>query len=549
MTNANWWRSAVIYQIYPRSFKDSSGNGSGDLQGILQKLDYIESLGVDALWVSPFFKSPMKDFGYDISDYRAIDPLFGTMADFDALLAAVHQRGMKLLIDQVWNHTSDAHEWFQESRRDRTNPKADWYVWADPKPDGSPPTNWQSAFGGSAWEWEPAREQYYLHNFLVSQADLNWYNPNVVEEIMAIAAFWLDKGVDGFRMDVANFFMHDRQLRDNPTRPDTIPRPAGASPSDPFFSQINLYNICQPETVDLLEPLRQHLDRYPGVTTLAEISSAEDTLLASSQYVGDDKLHMAYNSSLMTDEPLTQQRLYQLIERVEDLFGDNILCWTAGTHDFPRLKSRWQQSNQIAAFNQTAFDHMLIALLACLRGSCCIYQGDELGLAQAEIPHEKMQDPFGITGYPHILGRDGSRTPMPWQADRPHGGFTSAAAEPWLPVPDGHLASAVNKQDHDPSSLLNKYRQMVRWRKQQPALRQGSLELIETAPPILGFTRRCAEQSLLCVFNISAEAVRYDVSKFAPLIVDTETGFTTRRYEHLIEIPAYGVFLAHLEKA
>ncbi len=234
MTNTNWWRSAVIYQIYPRSFKDSSGNGSGDLQGILQKLDYVESLGVDALWVSPFFKSPMKDFGYDISDYRAIDPLFGTMADFDDLLAAVHQRGMKLLIDQVWNHTSDAHEWFQESRRDRTNPKADWYVWADPKPDGSPPTNWQSAFGGSAWQWEPAREQYYLHNFLVSQADLNWYNPALSKRFMAIASFWLDKGVDGFRMDVANFFMHDRQLRDNPERPATIPRPAGASPTTRF---------------------------------------------------------------------------------------------------------------------------------------------------------------------------------------------------------------------------------------------------------------------------------------------------------------------------
>lgn len=421
-------------------------------------------------------------------------------------------------------------------------------VWADPKPDGSPPTNWQSAFGGSAWEWEPAREQYYLHNFLVSQADLNWYNPDVVEEIMVIAAFWLDKGVDGFRMDVANFFMHDRQLRDNPERPDTISRPAGASPSDPFFSQINLYNICQPETIDLLKSLRQHLDRYPGVTTLAEISSAEDTLLASSQYVGDDKLHMAYNSSLMTDEPLTQQRLYQLIERVEDLFGDNILCWTAGTHDFPRLRSRWQQSNQIAAFNQTAFDHMLIALLACLRGSCCIYQGDELGLAQAEIPHEKMQDPFGITGYPHILGRDGSRTPMPWQADQPHGGFTSAAAEPWLPVPAGHLATAVDKQTDDDSSLLNKYRQMIGWRKRQPALRQGELTLLETAPPILGFTRQCAEQSLLCLFNISAEVAKHDVSKFDPFVVDADTGFTARCHENLIEIPAYGVFLAHLEK-
>ena len=293
--------------------------------------------------------------------------------------------------------------------------------------------------------------------------------------------------------------MYDRELRDNPQRPATIPRPDGASAKDPFFDYINLYNICQPETLDTLTQIRAHLNRYPGVTTLAEISSAEDTLLASSQYVSDERLHMAYNSSLMTDEPLTQQRLSQLIQRVEDLFGDNILCWTAGTHDFPRLKSRWQQSNQIAAFNQQAFDHMLVALLISLRGSCCIYQGDELGLSQAEIPHDKMQDPFGIAGYPHVLGRDGSRTPMPWHAGQHQAGFTDHP-EPWLPIPADHLAISVDQQNQDSHSLLNKYRQMIRWRQQQPALRDGQLTLLETAPPVLGFIRQSAEQSVVCLF-------------------------------------------------
>ncbi|NEP19451.1 MAG: alpha-glucosidase, partial [Leptolyngbya sp. SIO4C1] len=519
MVNPNWWRSAVIYQIYPRSFKDSSGNGVGDLKGILQKLDYIAALGVDAIWVSPFFKSPMKDFGYDVADYCAIDPLFGTMADFDTLLSAVHERGLKLLIDQVWNHTSDAHPWFQESRRSRDNEKADWYVWADPKPDGSPPNNWLATFGGSAWSWEPQRQQYYLHNFLSAQPDLNWYNPAVIEAILEIARFWLDKGVDGFRLDVVNFFRHDRQLRDNPARSQITLRPDGAAPSDPFFSYLNLYNFCQPETLEVLEPLRQCFDSYPGTTTLAEISSAEDTLLTSSQYVGERRLHMAYNSSLMTEEPLTQQRMYRLIQRVEQLFGENVLCWTAGTHDFPRLKSRWRRFHQLDEFNQNAFDHMLIALLLCLRGSCCIYQGDELGLAQAEIPYEKMQDPFGLAGYPQVLGRDGSRTPMPWEADRPQAGFTSAA-EPWLPIPTEHLANSVDKQTDDANSLLNKYRQLIHWRKQQPALQQGSLKLIETAPPILGFTRSCAEQSLVCLFNLSPEVAYFDMSAFEPCQLD-----------------------------
>lgn len=541
-TYTDWWRSAVIYQIYPRSFFDSNGDGIGDLPGILQKLDYVADLGVDAVWISPFFKSPMKDFGYDISDYRDVDPLFGTLKDFQDVLQAAHERQLKVLIDQVWNHTSNEHPWFLESREDRGNPKADWYVWADARSDGTPPNNWLSTFGGSAWAWEPRRQQYYLHNFLTEQPDLNWYNPEVVEAILDTARFWLDMGVDGFRLDVVNFFTHDRSLRDNPLRPADVLRPAGASAQDPFFSQINLYNFCQPETLELLKPIRQLMDSYEGTTTLAEISSAEDTLLASSEYVrGSDRLHTAYNSSLMTDQPLTSQRVNHLIQRVESLFSDGGICWTAGTHDFPRLKSRWSKYQPSNTFLQSAFDHMFVALIIALRGSCCIYQGDELGLTQADIPHEKMQDPFGIQGYPQVLGRDGSRTPMPWRKDTPHAGFTHGA-EPWLPIPPEHQAHAVDVQSAHPGSLLNKYRRLIHWRKQQPALTQGNLHLLDLPERLVGFIRECDSQRLLCLFNLSPETVYQDLSAFPPCRSMTVDDFSDRSYDDTLELPPFGVF-------
>lgn len=545
-STTDWWQSAVIYQIYPRSFLDSNGDGIGDLPGILQKLDYVADLGVDAIWISPFFKSPMKDFGYDISDYRAVDPIFGTLEDFQQVLDAAHDRHLKVLIDQVWNHTSNEHPWFLESRENRTNPKADWYVWADPRPDGTPPSNWLATFGGSAWAWEPRRQQYYLHNFLAEQPDLNWYNPEVIDAILDTARFWLDMGVDGFRLDVVNFFTHNRSLKDNPMRPPHVPRPAGASASDPFFSQINLHNFCQPDTVEVLRPIRQLLDTYSGKTSLAEISSAEDTLLTSSDYVrGSDRLHMAYNSSLMTDEPLTAERLKTLIERVEDLFSDGVLCWTAGTHDFPRLKSRWSKYQPSNAFLQDAFDHMFAALIMTLRGSCCIYQGDELGLTQAHIPFEKMRDPFGIQGYPTVLGRDGSRTPMPWQKEARHAGFTEAQ-EPWLPIPPEHQSRAVDLQAASPNSLLNKYRRLIDWRKQQPALIRGRLDLVEVPEPLVAFTRYCDEQRLLCIFNLSPETVYHDLSDSPALQVSDERDFIDRFYQGTLEIPPYGVFFGNL---
>ncbi|WP_017299238.1 alpha-glucosidase family protein [Nodosilinea nodulosa] len=545
-SSLDWWRSAVIYQIYPRSFADGNGDGIGDLPGILHHIDYVASLGVDALWISPFFKSPMKDFGYDISDYRAVDPIFGTLEDFQAVLGAAHDRNLRVLIDQVWNHTSDQHSWFAESRASRDNARADWYVWADPRPDGTPPNNWLSTFGGSAWAWEPQRQQYFLHNFLVSQPDLNWYNPEVVAAILATAKFWLELGVDGFRLDVVNFFTHDRRLQDNPPRPPDLPRPAGATASDPFFDQLNLHNLDQPSTLELLRSIRQLLDRY-GAIALAEISSTEDALLTSSAYVsGEERLHTAYNSSLMTDEPLTVQRLTQLIERVESLFTDGVICWTAGTHDFPRLKSRWSKYQPSEAFLQEAFDHLFAALLLSLRGCCCLYQGDELGLTQADIPYEKIQDPFGLQGYPQVLGRDGSRTPMPWLKAAPAAGFTDAP-EPWLPIPIDHYAYAVDAQEADPNSLLQKYRRLISWRNQQPALRQGTMRVLRLSDDrLLGFVRACEQQGLLCLFNLSPATVYCDRSELPPCEPIGETVFSDRSYHDTLELPPFGVYFARL---
>lgn len=539
----NWWRRAVIYQIYPRSFHDSNGDGIGDLPGIIQKLDYLVSLNVDALWISPFFHSPMKDFGYDISDYCAVDPIFGTLEDFQTLLEKAHYHGLRVLIDQVWNHTSDQHPWFIESRSSRDNPKANWYVWADPKPDGSPPNNWLATFGGSAWTWEEQRQQYYLHNFLTSQPDLNWYNPEVIQVILEVARFWLDLGVDGFRLDVVNFFTHDRLLRDNPLREQE--RPAGADPNDPYFDYINRYNICQPETLKILEKIRALMDEYPGTTTLAEVSSAEDTILTSSEYVrGKQRLHMAYNSSLMSDELLTYHRLRAIITQVQEQVGEGVICWTGGTHDFPRLKSRWRNFLINDVFTQEAFDHLFVALLISLRGSCCLYQGEELGLTQADVPYEKLQDPFGIAGYPHIKGRDGSRTPLPWKKNTPHAGFTKAD-KPWLPIPDDHFDRAVDQQDHNSHSLLNKYRRLLQWRKQQPALLEGKMVLLETPEPILGIKRESQEQTLVILFNLSPKPVHFNLSEFGDCVNANAIDFPVREYETLIELSPYGVFFGN----
>ena len=503
--SAEWWRDAVIYQIYPRSFQDSNGDGIGDLNGIRQRLGYIADLGADAIWICPFVRSPMRDFGYDVSDYTAVEPIFGTMEDFDALVKEAHQLNLRVVIDQVWNHSSDEHAWFQESRESRDNARANWYVWADAAPNGGPPNNWRAIFGGNAWTWEPRREQYYLHNFLGSQPNLNWYEPQVRAALFDVGRFWLDRGIDGFRLDVVNLYAHDRSLADNPPRPPQARRPDGAPPSDPYFELIDVGNVSRPETLEMLGELRDLVDGYPGTFLLGEICFPEDTIVVSGDYVrGTRRLHTTYNTSLIGDQPFTRQGLHRLVQRVKESIEDHRICWTFGTHDYPRLKGRWDRHRRHDEDAERRLERLLPALLICLPGSCCIYQGDELGLRQAELTREQLRDPFGIANYPLIPGRDGCRTPMPWHDEGVAAGF-SDSADTWLPIPAEHLAHAVSRQTGDPRSLLNAFRQLLKWRQQEPALQENDVQLFEGVEPILMFERGRDEHALLCAFNLSPQ--------------------------------------------
>ncbi len=544
-THTEWWKSAVIYQIYPRSFQDSTGNGTGDLNGIYQRLDYVASLNVDAVWISPFYTSPMKDYGYDVSDYRNVDPLFGTLDDFKKLLEKAHSLGLKILMDQVWCHTSDEHPWFLDSvaRGD----KADWYVWADTNDNGQPPNNWLAIFGGVAWTWHPQRQQYYLHHFLKEQPALNWYNPDVQEAMLDVGRFWLDLGVNGYRFDVVNFLMHDPQLRDNPKRQTTDAMPAGGSDALPFFSFINQHNIGQTQTHEMVKHIRAMLDEYPATTSLAEISSAEDALYEAQQCVGEDKLHMAYNSSLMTDEPLSAEYLRHILNDAKALITNGGLCWTAGTHDFPRLASRWKKHLEHDHFNQEAFNYMLLMLLIALPGSCCLYQGDELGLPEAELTYEQLRDPFGIANYPRIMGRDGCRTPMPWNNTEKNYGFSSAD-ETWLPVSTTHHDLSVTTQEDHPYSLLNHYRAVIAWRKNQPALKRSlSLDLLETEKDILGFIRgKETEQPLLFLFNPTTKTQNQSLETLPAFTRICDTAKGTRIFANETELAPFSVCVCEI---
>lgn len=494
----DWWRGGVIYQIYPRSFLDSNGDGIGDLEGIRRKLGYVADLGVDAIWISPFFQSPMKDFGYDVSDYRAVDPMFGTLDDFDRLLEEAHGLGLKVMIDQVLSHTSDRHPWFEQSRQDRTNPRADWYVWAEPRPDGTPPNNWLSAFGGPAWQWDTRRCQYYLHNFLVSQPDLNYHNPEVIDAVLEEVRFWLERGVDGFRLDALNFAFHDQRLRDNPPLdPELAARVT--LPDRPYTYQHHLHDKSRPEMPVLLRRLRGLAREYDDAVLLAEIADATRSRQLMAEYThGGDRLHMAYSFELLTPDG-SAARIRDTVEGLEQQIGDGYPCWSVGNHDVPRVVSRWGRG---APPERVA--PLYAALLLSLRGGICLYQGDELGLPQADIAWEDLQDPVGITLWSRNKGRDGCRTPMPWAADSEHAGFSTA--RPWLPVPTGHRQRAVDRQAGDPGSTLEAIRRFLRWRRQQPALVKGGIRFLEAPEDALVF-ERSDEIRLLAAFNLGDTAV------------------------------------------
>ncbi|XHU95199.1 MAG: alpha-glucosidase [cyanobacterium endosymbiont of Rhopalodia gibba] len=506
-----WWYGCVIYEIYIRSFYDSNGDGVGDLPGIIKKLDYLASLPIDALWITPFYQSPMKDYGYDISDYYAVDPLFGTLEDFEELIERAHTRNLKIVVDQVWSHTSDVHPWFIESCSNRHNSKADWYIWADAN-QGDVPNNWLSIFGGTAWKWCESRQQYYLHNFIDSQPDLNWHNPDVVREIMKVVEFWLEKGVDGVRLDACNYYMHDQNLLDNPSRTKGMPNQDGVSSLNPYSKFINLHNMNEVKNIKSLRRIRKTLNKYPGTFAIGEIVAADDPMRQTVEYIrGANRLHTAYNSALLVNEKLTPKLIAEVIEDLSihlESDEEEMICITMSTHDFPRARSRWQPDD---ASLIPAFEKMLISLLPTLRGIISLYQGEELGLTETNVSKEKMKDPFGIFFYPYFAGRDGCRTPMPWESDANNFGFTDNE-EPWLPADERYRSLAVSAQEEREDSMLNYFRFFLKWRNRQPALKYGSVELIEAGDSILSFLRKTPDQELLCVFNISEQTNSYLIS-------------------------------------
>ena len=490
----DWWKGAVIYQIYPRSFCDTNGDGIGDLNGVTARMDYIASLGVDAIWLSPFFTSPMDDFGYDVSDYEDVDPMFGSLADFDRMTKAAHDRGLKLIIDLVISHTSDQHPWFAESRLSKNNAKADWFVWADAKPDGTAPTNWLSIFGGPAWEWDSRRCQYYMHNFLASQPDLNFHNEEVQDAVLSAARFWLDRGVDGFRLDTVNFYFHDKKLRDNPPlSADQVP--STVDPTNPYGFQDHLYDKTQPENLAFLEKLRALLDKYPGTTSVGEIGADGQAVELTNSYTEAEKrIHMAYSFDLLTTQH-SAAYIRKIVEEMNAGIGSGWASWALSNHDVSRVASRWGAGHDLNRFTPLA-----TALCASLRGTPCLYQGEELGLQQAEVPFEQLQDPYGIRFWPEYKGRDGCRTPMPWTNDNSYAGFSENV--PWLPVEPKHRTQAVAEQEGDDNSVLNRNRAFYIWRQQHAALKKGNMTFLESSGETLVFTRQFESETILCAFNL-----------------------------------------------
>jgi len=498
-----WWETAVIYQIYPRSFQDSNDDGIGDLPGITSKLDYIANLGVDAVWISPFFKSPQRDFGYDVSDYCDVNPEYGTLADFDALLAKAHSLGLKIMVDIVPAHCSDQHAWFEQSRASRDNEKADWFHWVDPMPDGSPPTNWLSFFGGPAWSWEPRRQQYYLHNFLSSQPNLNHANPAVQEAMMDVARFWFDRGVDGFRLDAVHTINADSApYKDNVANTKFKPGPQPQQ-QQPFFRQLHdSAQLNQPAIQTFSESFRAVADQYEDRYLMGELHG-DDPIAASQNFTADGRLHATYNFNLLQWEGLDVDGLKEAINKAIEAFnGSGRLSFAFSNHDVPRSVTRQMEALGLQPEQQTQLQLLLLKLESCLIGSTCIYQGEELALEDArDIPIDKMQDPWGIEFAPVFLGRDTCRTPMVWTQTESHGGF-SKANNTWLPIDTKHLERAGLDEAARPDSIYNHFAKFLAWRKDQPAfMSANTIGDISGGPKQICFDRVSDAQTLRCVFD------------------------------------------------
>ncbi len=485
MKSAAWWQSGIIYQIYPRSFQDGRGSGVGDLRGIIRRLPYVAELGVDAIWINPIFKSPMIDFGYDISDYEAIDPVFGDLTDFDELVAAAHAYGLKVILDLVPNHTSDQHPWFIESRSSRKSGKRDWYIWRDSGDDGGPPNNWVSEFGGSAWTYDAGSGQYYYHAFLAAQPDLNWRNRDVRNAIYDVMRFWMRRGADGFRVDVIWHLIKDDQFRDNPTNPD-----AGAD-APPHERLLPLYTTDRPELHQVIAEMRRVVDEFPDRVLIGEIYLPVERLAA---YYGQklDGLHLPFNFSLLSSR-WDARVIAKLIEEYEShLPHGGWPNWVLGNHDRPRIATRVGAAQaRIAAM-----------LLLTLRGTPTIYYGDEIGMGQVAIPPDRICDPLGrnISG----LGRDGCRAPMPWD-DTEHGGFSKS--EPWLPIAGDFRTRNVAMEQAETTSLYNLYKRLIRMRREHPAVTLGRYRPLLAGGNLLLFARENETERLLVALNLGNDPV------------------------------------------
>ncbi len=485
-----WWQGAVVYQVYIRSFCDGDGDGQGDFAGLISKLDYIAGLGVDAIWLSPIHPSPNRDWGYDVSDYENVHPDYGTLADFDALLEAAHARGLKIIIDEVLCHTSDEHAWFADSRS--KGAKSGWYVWADPKPDGTAPNNWLSAFGGPAWSYQPARRQHYHHKFLRQQPKLNWHDPEAKAAALAVLDFWLKRGADGFRLDVANAYLHDETLADN----DAVP-PAERTPAvwaDAADLQRHFHDSNLPENVACLDEIRRTVERHANRFVFGEFSEGFER---SGAYAAPDEgLHAGYTFFMLRANKLGPGF-------IKDNFAElarhprHWPCVSFCNHDIVRTVTRFGGGVD----GDPALAKLMLALLLSIKGTVLMYQGEELGLPEVDLRRDQLKDPVGDLYYPLFKGRDGCRTPMPWDAGAPNLGFTSGT--PWLPLGPSHRALAVSEQDADDQSTLSFAKRFLALRKDSAALRLGEIEFIDTPGPVLGFVRVHRAERVLCVFNMS----------------------------------------------
>lgn len=518
----NWWRAATIYQIYPRSFQDSDGDGVGDLPGITRRLDHVAALGVGAIWLSPVFTSPMADMGYDVSDYTNIDPLFGTLDDFDTLMARAHDLGLKVIIDQVLSHSSDQHPFFQQSRADRSSPKADWYVWADAKPDGTPPNNWLSVFGGPAWTWEPRRRQYYLHNFLAAQPDFNVHNPEVQDWLLGVMRFWLERGVDGFRLDTVNFYMHDLMLRDNPP----LVYENGDIPAETYGMQDHIYSKTQPENIAFLERMRALTDEYSDRCMVGEVGEGHRAMEVMADYTrGGNRLHMAYSFDMLGPS-FTAEHFRSRIKSFFSHASDGWPCWSFSNHDVARHVSRWADHAQ----DPETLAKQAIAMLCSFEGTIGIYQGEELGLEQAELDYHELTDPPGLRFWPEVKGRDGCRTPMVWDATQPNAEFSPA--KPWLPVRDSQAARAVAQQT-DNRSVLAFYRGMLAYRQGSDLLKQGRTRFVDGPEPVLMHHRNIGDRVLSCVFNLSPDPVQVKAAHIGAITGPSQAAELTETALHL----------------